>query len=100
VFIVVLNPDSAAGRNVEEDRLRALFHDAGAEIAIVSPDSLTRATVTAHSVRAVVAAGGDGTVSSVAASIAGGTIPLGVLPLGTLNHFAKDLKIPLDLGRR
>ena len=22
---------------------------------------------------------------------------LGVLPLGTLNHFAKDLKIPLDL---
>ena len=44
----------------------------------------------------VVAAGGDGTVSSVAAAVAGTNIALGVLPFGTLNHFAKDLHIPLD----
>ncbi|MCA1619077.1 MAG: hypothetical protein LC795_07150 [Acidobacteria bacterium] len=47
--------------------------------------------------RAVVAGGGDGTVGSVAGALAGTDLPLGVLPLGTLNHFAKDLGIPLGL---
>ena len=45
----------------------------------------------------VVAAGGDGTVSAVAGGIVGSRAALGVLPLGTLNHFAKDLQIPLNL---
>lgn len=45
----------------------------------------------------VVAAGGDGTVSAVAGVVAGTSAALGVLPLGTLNHFAKDLGIPLAL---
>lgn len=45
----------------------------------------------------VVAAGGDGTVSAVASRLAGTATRLGVLPVGTLNHFAKDLGIPLDL---
>jgi diacylglycerol kinase family enzyme len=38
--------------------------------------------------------GGDGTISTAARHLAGTGIPLGVLPLGTLNHFAKDLGIP------
>lgn len=42
----------------------------------------------------VVAGGGDGSISAVAAVLAGTEHRLGVLPLGTLNHFAKDLKIP------
>jgi diacylglycerol kinase family enzyme len=46
---------------------------------------------------AVVMAGGDGTVSAGAAALAGGDCPLGVLPLGTLNHFARDLGIPQEL---
>lgn len=45
----------------------------------------------------VVAGGGDGTVSTVASVVAGTSAALGVLPLGTLNHFAKDLGIPLGL---
>jgi len=45
----------------------------------------------------IVAGGGDGTVSTVAGVLAGTTKTLGVLPLGTLNHFAKDLQLPLDL---
>jgi len=45
----------------------------------------------------IVAGGGDGTVSAVAGVLAGTRKTLGVLPLGTLNHFAKDLQLPLDL---
>jgi diacylglycerol kinase family enzyme len=45
----------------------------------------------------IVAGGGDGTISAVASVLRGQQTPMGVLPLGTLNHFAKDLKIPLDL---
>jgi diacylglycerol kinase family enzyme len=45
----------------------------------------------------LVAAGGDGTISSVAAALIDSEATLGVLPIGTLNHFAKDLRIPLDM---
>jgi YegS/Rv2252/BmrU family lipid kinase len=45
----------------------------------------------------IVAAGGDGTINSVAAAVLDTDKILGVLPLGTLNHFAKDLGIPIEL---
>lgn len=45
----------------------------------------------------VAAGGGDGTVNAVAGAVAGTDAALGVLPMGTLNHFAKDAGIPLDL---
>ncbi|MEO6034068.1 MAG: diacylglycerol kinase family protein [Verrucomicrobiota bacterium] len=45
----------------------------------------------------VVAAGGDGTISAVAGELAGTSALLGVIPMGTLNHFAKDLGLPLDI---
>lgn len=45
----------------------------------------------------VVVGGGDGSINAAASILAGTDIPLGVLPLGTFNHFAKDLGIPLAL---
>jgi diacylglycerol kinase family enzyme len=51
----------------------------------------------AAGVAALVAGGGDGTISTVAAALPGTGIPMGVIPLGTLNHFARDLGIPLGL---
>jgi YegS/Rv2252/BmrU family lipid kinase len=47
----------------------------------------------------LIVGGGDGTISAAAGAIAGSDTVLGVLPLGTLNHFAKDLGIPLDLAQ-
>ena len=44
----------------------------------------------------LVAAGGDGTISAVADVVRGTGTALAVLPIGTLNHFARDLGIPLD----
>jgi len=45
----------------------------------------------------IVAGGGDGTISSIASAAIGSGKTMGVLPFGTMNHFAKDLHIPLDL---
>jgi diacylglycerol kinase family enzyme len=45
----------------------------------------------------IVAGGGDGTINAVAARLLDGRATLGVLPLGTLNHFARDLGIPFDI---
>ena len=47
--------------------------------------------------RIIVAAGGDGTVSTVASALVGTDVALGILPLGRMNHFAKDLRIPHEL---
>jgi diacylglycerol kinase family enzyme len=44
---------------------------------------------------AVIVGGGDGSIQTVAGLLADSGVPLGILPLGTLNHFAKDLGIPL-----
>ncbi|MGX5802799.1 diacylglycerol/lipid kinase family protein [Bradyrhizobium sp. Arg314] len=47
--------------------------------------------------RTLVVGGGDGTLGSVASAVAGTDVLLGVLPLGTLNHFARDLGLSNDL---
>ncbi len=100
--VVVLNASagSAGGEDVAE-RLRAALSAAGAEAQIRASTgdlgAVARAAAEDHAVDVVVAAGGDGTVSAVAGALAGSDTPLGVLPLGTLNHFAKDLGIPADL---
>jgi YegS/Rv2252/BmrU family lipid kinase len=47
----------------------------------------------------IVAAGGDGTISTVAKEVVRAGKVLGILPLGTLNNFSKDLQIPQDIDR-
>jgi diacylglycerol kinase family enzyme len=45
----------------------------------------------------LVVGGGDGTISAAASALVGTDTRLGILPLGTLNHFARDLGIPVEL---
>jgi len=51
----------------------------------------------ARGYHAVVAAGGDGTIGTVATQIVGSGLPLGILPFGTSNDTARAVGIPLDL---
>jgi diacylglycerol kinase family enzyme len=102
VIIVLLNASAGIddGRRTAE-AVAARFLAAGLDAEVVV---LGRGQDPAHAARSastratvVVAAGGDGTVSRVAAGLVGTRSALGVLPMGTFNHFAKDLRIPLDL---
>ena len=92
-----------AEKSEESDaKIAELFAAEGAQIRIVHPDDQTNLAALAkaaadNSEPIVVAGGGDGTISAVAAALADTGKTLGVLPLGTLNHFAKDLGIPLEL---
>src|SRR3569623_650215 len=45
----------------------------------------------------VIVGGGDGSISAAAAALVDSKTALGILPLGTLNHIARDLGIPTDL---
>jgi diacylglycerol kinase family enzyme len=84
------------------DELRSLVnHDSRWRIAIAFSGAELQRLVD-HAVksdsRIVVAAGGDGTLNAVANRLVGTSKALGVLPLGTLNHFARDLHLPLNLA--
>ncbi len=101
-IVVLLNAGSGTGNDAAlAARIAGLFEHAGASADVRLArggdlDALLREAI-ARRPDVVVAGGGDGTVSTVAAALAGGEIALGVLPLGTLNHFAKDMQLPLEL---
>jgi diacylglycerol kinase family enzyme len=101
VVAVLWNPAAGSARPGLEAHIVALFRAAGCDAQIVmlqkGDDPAGTARAAAARAQVVVAAGGDGTVSRVAAGVIGTSAILGVLPIGTLNHFAKDLHIPLDV---
>lgn len=101
---IIFNPTSGIAQ--DDERLRAV------------EDALTRAEIdaTIHLVRfgedltaiankaatgdaeVIVSAGGDGTVSAVSQAVIQQEKVLAIIPLGTLNHFAKDVGIPLEIN--
>ena len=99
---VILNGGSGAGLSREGlEGLESAFQDAGLEARFsrIHPgesaaDLAKRALEDRPAV--IVAAGGDGTVSAVASAVCGTGTALAVVPVGTFNHFAKDLGIPLE----
>jgi diacylglycerol kinase family enzyme len=95
---VIGNP--AAGRGDHPiASVESALREAGAEVSVrrAQGDDLSdEARRAAEECDIVAAMGGDGTVNAVASALAGSSTPLLVLPAGTLNHFAKDLGMPLD----
>lgn len=100
-IVVIVNRGGGSADGAEE-RIREAFDGTGVEpeVRLVEPGELEShcaEVMAAEGVTALVAAGGDGTISTVAAAVADTGVALGVLPMGTLNHFARDAGIPLDL---
>lgn len=101
-IVVILNSASGGGHaDSVTAAIEAEFRNAGrtARVTMVKPDTLKQTIEHAvrDGARVIVVGGGDGTLSTAASALAGSDAMLGVLPLGTLNHFAKDQRIPLDL---
>jgi YegS/Rv2252/BmrU family lipid kinase len=67
------------------------FAEPGSDVAQLAREMISEGATM------ILAGGGDGTINGVASALVDTNTVLGVLPLGTLNHFAKDLDIPDDL---
>jgi diacylglycerol kinase family enzyme len=100
----IINCLAGSAADVQREEVYQAFADfgQGSEIECIvevcaRPKFLTqivRAAI-ASGADVIAAGGGDGTISTVANQLVGMNVALGVLPFGTLNHFAKDLGIPL-----
>ena len=102
-YYVILNANAgtAEAGGVTADSLAALFqgHDLAAQIDgrcdVPLPDRIADAM--ASGAGTIVAAGGDGTITALAAALVDTDRTLAILPLGTVNALAKDLQVPLDI---
>ncbi|MEO7971351.1 MAG: diacylglycerol kinase family protein [bacterium] len=100
---VIVNASSGTGENAAlKERLDALFARDGVVANVELAQSGHKISELAKRAALgdadiVVAGGGDGTINSVTSQLLKTKKTLGVLPLGTMNHFAKDLHIPLEL---
>lgn len=106
---VLLNRDGGTVARLGEDALRERLSEAfaragaRAELSFLPSQELGQAAeqaiadARAGRLDALAIGGGDGSVNTLAGKLVDTGIPLAVLPLGTRNHFAKDLGMPLDL---
>ncbi|MCL3883229.1 diacylglycerol kinase family protein [Marivita sp. GX14005] len=99
---VLFNAGSGKQGDDEARAIREAMDDTGlaAEIRVIEKGSQI-APETRRALRGgfemIVAAGGDGTISAVAGVLRGQGTPLGILPLGTFNYFARSLDIPTEI---
>ena len=96
--LLFFNPSS--GSKLPQGEFEPAAREAGFEVVALSPEVDVPAMIRDRRGRGVtlfVAAGGDGTVNHVLQGVANTDSVLAVIPVGTYNHFARDLGIPLKL---
>lgn len=103
----VFNRDGGTFKSTDMDaycaRAEEIFASAGHDISfsvVAGRDVVDRleAASREEGVEALIAGGGDGTISAAAGIAWRAGIPLGVVPAGTMNLFARSLKLPLDIN--
>jgi diacylglycerol kinase (ATP) len=102
--LIVYNPAAGQSPDLKNtlDRVASLWRDRGWQVQIAATtapgDATSKAQIAARSgYNAVVAAGGDGTVNEVMNGLVGTDTALGVLPLGTVNIWAREMGLSMDL---
>lgn len=98
--VLIYNP-TAGPRDVrgELERLRSFFGERGWSVELRTTEKAGDATRIARKAAlegrdAVIVAGGDGTVNEVVNGLTGTKAAMGVLPVGTGNLWAKELRVP------
>jgi diacylglycerol kinase family enzyme len=101
---IIINHQAGSSEEVDTARIEKALRNGGFEPSITLEgdgskivDAVRKAVSEGAGI--IVAGGGDGTINAVASELVGTGIVLGVLPMGTLNHFAKDLGIPLEIDQ-
>lgn len=91
---LLANPESGSGQAGEVAELLAAQ---GADVVAFGLDQCERAAAAAP--QRIVVAGGDGSIARAAEAAARANVPLGVVPVGTANDFARALDLPLEPAR-
>jgi diacylglycerol kinase family enzyme len=106
-FLVVINKDS--GTSAESTELKKInieqvfrqYHEsAEIDVKVLQECDIIKEIESnkERNYNSVIAAGGDGTISTVARIIAGTGMALGVIPFGTFNNFARDAGLRIDIN--
>jgi len=96
--VLFLNPRAGTFTAADESSLRTAAHEHGLRVVDVNPGINVRTVVRESldaGLKSFVVAGGDGSVHHVVQALVGTEGVLGVVPVGSLNHLARDLEIPL-----
>ena len=97
--ILFLNVRAGSFTAANESELRTLSAEHGLRVVEIQPGVDVKAAVKAgldQRLRMFVVAGGDGSIHHVAQALVGTEGVLGIVPIGTVNHMARDLLIPVD----
>jgi YegS/Rv2252/BmrU family lipid kinase len=99
--LLLVNPNSRSGK-VRLPEVRTLLARASVQF-VELPEGYTGTTSQAieehgSSVQYVIVGGGDGSLNAAAKGLMKTGLPLGVLPLGTANDFARTIGLPVDLS--
>lgn len=94
-----MNPRAGSFSPSDESALRTLAAENGLQVVEMRPEldirSKVRETLT-RGLRTFLVAGGDGSIHYSIQALVGTEGILGIVPVGSVNHLARDLEIPLD----
>jgi len=102
--VAVVHPNKSGGLEAAAEQLAEWAHDAGVaapHVVGTTPERTGEAQArdaVAAGADVVLSWGGDGTVRAIATGLVGSGVPLGIIPAGTGNLLARNLRIPLDLA--